>query len=201
MNTTSTTRSMITTNADQSYILGATHRPLFLVRRVTTRDAAPLVDLLTKLSARTRQMRYMVPLPMSPETARLEAMRIVQGQTNHHLALIAWTNEAGGSKALAVAELIRDDRSPMSAEIAVVVRDDYQGQGIGRDLVERLIQHARSSGINSVRADVLAENRPMLRLLRGLGLPQNITTQRGETQVIVRIQPSSSGYSHGIHQT
>ncbi|KWR90770.1 GNAT family N-acetyltransferase [Cupriavidus sp. IDO] len=55
------------------------------------------------------------------------------------------------------------------AEFAVVVADAWQGQGLGRRLINKLQQLARSAGLRLMRGDVLSENRRMLAILRDCG--------------------------------
>jgi len=66
------------------------------------------------------------------------------------------------------------------AEVAMVVRDDYQNKGIGTELLSYLTYLARRQGLLGFTAEVLVENRPMLRLFEKAGF----STQRqssGET--------------------
>jgi acetyltransferase len=174
-------------NDEQLHAGRSTPRKPYIIRRVTVADTEQLVELLTKLSEQARQLRYMAPRPLFGELAWAEAARMACRQTHNHLTLIALFQDAEPQQVIAVAELIRDEHSPRLPELAVVVRDDHQGQGLGRALVERLVEHARSCGIDSIRADLLAENHAMLGLLRGLGLPLRSTTRYGEIEVIVSI--------------
>jgi acyl-CoA hydrolase len=52
------------------------------------------------------------------------------------------------------------------AEVAFVVREDFQGRGITSAMLERLERIARQNGFTGFRASVLASNAPMLRVLR-----------------------------------
>jgi acetyltransferase len=56
-----------------------------------------------------------------------------------------------------------------AAEFAVVVSDAYQRQGLGRHLMQRLIDIARERGVRRLVGQVLTENAPMLILMRSLG--------------------------------
>lgn len=56
-----------------------------------------------------------------------------------------------------------------TAELALTVRDGYQGAGLGRLLLEALVQRARADGLERLRAMVLLGNKPMLRLLQRYG--------------------------------
>ena len=61
-------------------------------------------------------------------------------------------------------------RSGAGAEIAFAVEEDYQRRGIASRLLQQLAEIARANGIERFEADVLAENIPMLNVLRGSGL-------------------------------
>jgi GNAT superfamily N-acetyltransferase len=56
-----------------------------------------------------------------------------------------------------------------TAELALTVRDGYQGAGLGHLLLEALVRRAREDGLKRLRATVLLRNRPMLRLLQHYG--------------------------------
>ncbi|MGB3117215.1 MAG: GNAT family N-acetyltransferase, partial [Verrucomicrobiales bacterium] len=53
-----------------------------------------------------------------------------------------------------------------TAEVAFVVEDSFQGLGIGRVLLDRLVEHARSRGYTRFTAVALGENDKMLTLFR-----------------------------------
>jgi len=54
-------------------------------------------------------------------------------------------------------------------EFALVIADAWQGRGVGRHMLAKLIAVARARGLDSIYGDVLSTNRPMLQLARQLG--------------------------------
>src|SRR5262245_59146802 len=68
-----------------------------------------------------------------------------------------------GERVVAVASYVRL-RDPTSAEVAFTVADEIQGQGVGTRLLEQLADLAGDAGIESFVAEVMASNRPMLRV-------------------------------------
>jgi ribosomal protein S18 acetylase RimI-like enzyme len=84
-----------------------------------------------------------------------------------HVALVALLAEdgrlviVGGGRYV----LVKDGE----AELAFLVIDPYQGQGIGRLLMEHLIAIARVKGLRVLTAEVLPENAAMLRLFKDFG--------------------------------
>ena len=70
---------------------------------------------------------------------------------------------------------------PGKAEVAFVVVDQYQGQGIGAALMRHLIAVAHEAGIKQLIAEILPDNHAMLKIFRKTGL--RLTTRR-ESQVV-----------------
>jgi acetyltransferase len=57
-----------------------------------------------------------------------------------------------------------------AAEFAILISDDYQGQGLGTELLKRLIKIGRDEGdITTITAHMLAENLGMKRVADKLG--------------------------------
>ncbi len=68
-----------------------------------------------------------------------------------------------------VAEARYVPMSPGTAELALTVADGYQGTGLGHLLLDALVERAHADGLDRLRAVVLLENIPMLRLLQRYG--------------------------------
>jgi RimJ/RimL family protein N-acetyltransferase len=64
-----------------------------------------------------------------------------------------------------VARYVALPDSEDTAELAVVVGDPFQGQGLGRRMTELLADEARERGIRRFAATMLADNRAALRLM------------------------------------
>jgi AcrR family transcriptional regulator/RimJ/RimL family protein N-acetyltransferase len=68
-----------------------------------------------------------------------------------------------------------------AAEIAMIIEDAYQGRGVGRRLLTRMLDLARHLGFTEVTATVLADNTGMLRLLHTSGLHWTSSIESGVT--------------------
>jgi acyl-CoA hydrolase/N-acetylglutamate synthase-like GNAT family acetyltransferase len=66
-----------------------------------------------------------------------------------------------------------------SAEVALVVRDKFQGQGVGRELLSYLIYLAKRQGLLGFSGDVLLENRAMVRLFEEMGFDTEKRSEEG----------------------
>lgn len=56
-----------------------------------------------------------------------------------------------------------------TAEVAIVIKDDYQNKGIGTELLIHLTYIAKKQGLLGFSADVLKDNRAMIHLFEKVG--------------------------------
>jgi acetyltransferase len=56
-----------------------------------------------------------------------------------------------------------------SAEVAIIVRSDMKGRGLGRALMEKMIGYCRANGLEMI-AQILPKNKPMIRLAERCGM-------------------------------
>ena len=112
---------------------------------------------------------------LSPE----QVVRLTQIDYEREMAFIAVADATG--ETVGVARLVRD-LAAGEGEFAVVVQPDMKGRGLGRHLMERLIAWGREQGVNAISGQVLADNQPMLGLVRRLGF--SLSRNHGETDVV-----------------
>jgi RimJ/RimL family protein N-acetyltransferase len=134
------------------------------LRAIRPDDEPRLVELFHRLSPRTVYQRFFRAYDDLPRHW-YRALANVDYRTR--LALVAEDRESGRPLLRAVARY-EPGESPGTAEIAVVVEDAWQQRGLGRLLLDALLIAAEARGLRRFTADVLADNRPMLRLLSGL---------------------------------
>ena len=70
-------------------------------------------------------------------------------------------------------------RRGATADLHFAVEEDFQGRGIASRLLQQLVGIARANGITRFEADVLAENAPMLAVLRNSGLRMQTSLEQG----------------------
>jgi len=70
---------------------------------------------------------------------------------------------------LGVARLTIETANAEEGEFAIVVRDEYQRKGVGRKLMDALIQTARDRRVHEIYGHVLAKNPGMARFAEDLG--------------------------------
>jgi RimJ/RimL family protein N-acetyltransferase len=77
---------------------------------------------------------------------------------------------------------------PGQAEVAFAIVDEYQGQGIGAALVRHLAAIARGAGLETLIAEVLPDNIPMLKVFEKSGLSLGTKHDRGVVHVTLRLR-------------
>ena len=134
-----------------------------LIRQVRPADAALVADGFTRLSPRSRQMRF---LTRKKGLSDAELRYFTDVDHHDHEALAA-LNHADG-RGVGIARYIRHADDPHAAEVAITIVDDWQGRGLGTELMARLSDRARREGIHRFTALVAEDNTAMARLLRNM---------------------------------
>src|SRR5215472_18484788 len=149
---------------------GVTGRPVklrdgskVLIRQVQPADAPLLADGFARLSGKSRQMRF---LARKDRLSAAELRYFTDLDHRDHEALGA-LDQADG-RGVGVARYVRDAEDPRAAEVAVTIVDEWQGRGLGAELLTRLSDRARSEGICRFTALVAEDNTAMAGLLRNV---------------------------------
>src|SRR5258708_724000 len=88
------------------------------------------------------------------------------------------------------------DSPGSSAEVALVLADAWQGKGLGRRLLETLLEHAASAGIREAVGLVLAENVAMLSVARSMGFAIRLEPTDARLKRISRHLPAAIASQH-----
>jgi RimJ/RimL family protein N-acetyltransferase len=132
------------------------------IRPVQAGDGARLKLAYDHLSPQTKYRRF---LAVKPRLTEGDVRYLTSADGNDHVALLA-TPADDPELIIAVARFVRLAEDPGAAELAIVVGDPYQGEGLGTELLGRLAEAALARGIERLKATVLADNVPVHRLVR-----------------------------------
>lgn len=171
------------------------------LRLIQAADADRLVDFFYLLSPESRWRRFHIAtehLDQATVQARAEGFATVDNWQQGGAVVALYCDQrsdhevAGDASGqiVGVARLARTDTqgSGLAAEIAFVVRDDFQQQGVGHALLQQLVRLARQMEITHLHADIQADNAPALRILKKLGLPITTQTHHAQTQTTLVVQ-------------
>ncbi len=116
-----------------------------------------------RLSPQSRYRRF---LSAKKELSDADLSYLCDVDGERHFALGAVVEGPSGPEGIGVARFVRLPGERDVAEPAVAVIDEFQGRGLGRIFLARLVDAARERGVTRFRCDVLASNDAMLALLR-----------------------------------
>jgi GNAT superfamily N-acetyltransferase len=134
--------------------------PDILIRPPTPADGPAIEAMFARCSVESRYARFLAPLPMIPAG---HLARILTPCTGNK----AWVGVAKDDPNTVVA-LGSWSRLGSDAELALIVEDSWQRQGIGSKFLKMLAQQAWSAGVCRLTASVLTESRHVLRMLRAV---------------------------------
>ncbi len=106
---------------------------------------------------------------------------------SRHVAIVAELESGDQRIPVAVGRFVRGLDEPGRAVIAVTVADDYQGKGIGKALLRQLVYCAKKIGIDYFDAMILADNKPMSKLMRGMGDTTHSSTREGVSTLSLQL--------------
>ena len=139
-----------------------------IVRPIKAEDEALWREMIESLSAATQEYRFFGPVK---EITRSMLVRFLHIDYDREMALAALEPGQGKrpGRMLGVARLALESGDAEEGEFAVLVRDDTRRQGVGRELMEKLIIAARDMRVREIYGHVLAANTPMIRFGESLG--------------------------------
>jgi acetyltransferase len=144
-----------------------------LIRPIRPEDEPMIARFHERLSERSVYLRYFHLLDLDRRVSHERLIRICFNDYDRDIALVA----VHGNTILAVGRLKRIDAT--DAELAVLITDEYQGRGLGRELSRRLVEIARAEKIERVIAEILPENIHMQRVCRELGFRMQLLPDGG----------------------
>jgi len=160
------------------------------LRPIRSDDAPKLQQFHGRLSRGSIFMRFFSPLPVLTDE---RAAYFTTVDYDRRLAIVATEGTEADEQIVGVGryDRIDDEWAPDTrAEFALIVEDRVQHHGIGSVLFWALVDVARSRGLTTFVAEVLAENRRMLTFLSESGLP--MTARRSGNAVHLELDLTAS---------
>jgi acetyltransferase len=156
-------------------------QPLEL-RPIRPEDEALHTDFLMALDPEDIRMRVFY----SRRTMeRSELARLTQIDYTREMAFVAIAAGPDGQpQTLGVARAMTDPDN-ISAEFGIIIRSQLKGGGLGRLLMQKLINYQRSQGTQTMVATVLRENNRMMDLAHALGFVDTSVQDETTTRSIV----------------
>jgi acetyltransferase len=141
-----------------------------VIRPIRPEDEPLIVTFHGTLSERSVYFRYFQMMKLDQRVTHERLTRICFNDYDREIALVADRQDpqTGDHEILAVGRLIKlPGRN--EAEFALVISDQFQGQGLGSELLRQLLHIGRDEKLDRIVADILPDNLAMQRVSEKLG--------------------------------
>jgi GNAT superfamily N-acetyltransferase len=180
------------------------HDDIHFSRQATLRDGTPVnvrmmrpddkerleaaFAKLDRQSVYTRFFSFRKELPEGPLN-RIDRIDLV-----HLAALVVCIGTGADEQIIGSATYVADSATDgqRTAEVAFTIEEDFQRQGLARQLLQALAGIARRHGIIRLEAEVLASNAAMLSVFRRSGLPMATRHDGGVMHVVLELGPAAA---------
>jgi acyl-CoA synthetase (NDP forming)/GNAT superfamily N-acetyltransferase len=136
-----------------------------LLRVATPEDVGVVDELMKSVSRESLQMRFMGAVA---QVSRGVIEDLCAGEPRDRLCLLAIAGQDVGARVVGMGNYFSLGVGGR-AEVAFLVRDDFQGRGLSTLLLERLAGIAAGNGFVGFEAEVLSENQAMINVFRDSG--------------------------------
>jgi len=144
-------------------------------RAIKPSDEDEMRRLFYRFSDQAVYYRYFSPIKIMPHEKMQEYVNV---DYRYHMSIVAIVDESGVEKIIAESRYARS-KNESFADTAFIVDESYQGKGIASYLFELLIRIAREEGVAGFRADVLANNKAMLKVYEKSPYPVHTVLSEG----------------------
>ena len=161
----------------------------FIIRPICPEDEPLIVKFHEKLSERSVYYRYFHPMRLSQRVAHERLIRICFIDYAREIALVAERRnpDSGDREIVAVGRLIKLHDTG-DAEFALLVSDEWQGRGLGTELLRRLVRIGRDEKLNRIIADILPDNYDMQKVCEKLGFKKSYEPGSGVVKATLHLE-------------
>jgi len=156
-----------------------------LLRPVRISDEPLIKEFFYSLSDESLYSRFISARKNVPREVRQEFVAV---DYTRNMVILAVVEDKGEPEQETVVGVGQYSLNPdmHTAEVALVVRDDFQGKGVGSELLHRLTYLAKRQGLLGFSAEVLVTNRPMMALFEGMGFEIEKRREEGVFEMRMR---------------
>jgi acetyltransferase len=157
-----------------------------VIRPIRPEDEARYYAFHRRLSREDLFFRFFVNT--RGDLPRSQMARLTQIDYDREMAFILTVGKADGEEDMLGAVHTTTDPNNNTAEYAISVRSDIQGQGLGQRLMQKMIDYCRSRGTREIMGYVLPDNRSMLAVCERLGFGRRFDPEEEVFEVRLDLQ-------------
>ena len=135
------------------------------IRPIRPEDEPAMVKFHETLSERSVYLRYFHLMNLEQRTQHERLTRICFIDYDREMALVA---ETANHEIIGVGRMSKI-HGTHEAEVAVLISDQWQGRGLGKELLARLLLVGADEKLSRLTADILPDNRGVMRICEKLG--------------------------------
>jgi len=155
--------------------------PEVLIRPIQPEDEPLMVAFHKTLSERSVYYRYFTPLKLDERVKHERLTRMCFIDYDREIALVAERKDAStGQREVWGVGRLSKIIGTTEAEFAIIVSDKYQKQGLGTELLERLVQIGRDEKLTRIKGGILPENHEMQKTAEKVGFTLHRSTGDAE---------------------
>lgn len=158
-------------------------------------DESLVRELFYKLSPDSIHYRFFHMIKSMPHNKLQELLRV---DYNQDMAMVVLTGSDESGEMVGIAHYHNNARTNM-AQASFLVRDDWQGKGIGRNLLKTLSEFARLNGIGGFTASVLSHNSNMLHVFHHCGFPVKSNLVDGIYELTIPFEETHKAHDNATH--
>ncbi|WP_432459804.1 bifunctional acetate--CoA ligase family protein/GNAT family N-acetyltransferase [Agarivorans sp. QJM3NY_25] len=159
-----------------------------LLRPILPEDEPNHLAFDSSLSEEDRYKRY---FGARGQMTHEEMALLTQIDYAREMAFIAVDEQACDNRAILGVVRASIDPDNLEAEFAMAVRSDLQGQGIGKQLLQKLIRYYQSTGTQTLSGITMMQNRGMAGLAKHLGFRVKFELEEGVIEMHLDLQSES----------
>lgn len=153
------------------------------LRPVRGEDEPAHARFAERLSRESVRLRFFSPIA---RFSHKQLAQLTQIDYDREMAFIAAAIEDGQTETLGVVRTMTDPDN-FACELAVIIRDDLSGQGLGSALMRKILDYNRQLGTILATGTVLPENAPMLALAKALGFSRRFRVGEGVVEINLQL--------------
>jgi len=139
------------------------------IRPILPEDEEMMVKYHATLSDRSVFLRYLQPMVLQERVVHDRLSHICHCDYDREIALVAEGKDANGERAIMAVTRLSKLHGTENARLSILVNDNYQGMGLGGELIGRMLKIARDERLKRLNAILTDDNLAMRRVFEKLG--------------------------------
>ncbi|GAA3941221.1 GNAT family N-acetyltransferase [Litoribacillus peritrichatus] len=162
-----------------------------IIRPIRAEDAHAMIDFQNSISPEANRFRF---FHRQARFSATEIARLTQIDYDREMAFVAVSQNQFGEDRIIGEVRTWTDPDNVSAEFAVMVRDDQKGEGLGVTLMNKMIGYCKQRKTLAMIGTVLPENSAMLRLAEKLGFESCYNSEEQVCELFLKLNRPSEDW-------